>query len=195
MKASNILLDIDFNARLGDFGLARFYDHGADHQTTYVVGTLGYLAPELTRIGKATTSSDVFSFGAFLLEVTCGRRPIDRRKPLEDTILVDRVFSCWNKGDILEAKDQKLGSEFVAEEVELVLQLGLWCSHSEPSARPSMRRVVEYLEKIVQLPDLSQLRLSSNGLTFAKYDHFDDFSANVSNNQSSVVASILSGGR
>ena len=60
------------NGRLGDFGLARLYDHGTDPQTTHVVGTMGYIAPELTRMGRASTLTDVFAFGVFLLEVTCG---------------------------------------------------------------------------------------------------------------------------
>jgi hypothetical protein len=76
VKASNVLLDSEMNGRLGDFGLARLYDHGADAQTTHVVGTMGYLAPELGHTGKATPATDVFAFGAFLLEVTCGRRPV-----------------------------------------------------------------------------------------------------------------------
>lgn len=76
IKASNVLLDSNMNGRLGDFGLARLYDHGTDLQTTHVVGTLGYLAPELTRTGKASPFSDVFAFGIFLLEVTCGQRPL-----------------------------------------------------------------------------------------------------------------------
>ncbi|KAI9112287.1 hypothetical protein K1719_016810 [Acacia pycnantha] len=62
IKASNVLLDSELNGRLGDFGLARLYDHGSDPQTTHVVGTLGYLAPEHTRTGRATTRSDVFAF-------------------------------------------------------------------------------------------------------------------------------------
>ncbi|OAY81915.1 L-type lectin-domain containing receptor kinase IV.2 [Ananas comosus] len=69
VKASNVLLDGEMNARLGDFGLARLYDHGIDPQTTHVVGTMGYLAPELARTGRATTATDVFAFGAFVLEV------------------------------------------------------------------------------------------------------------------------------
>ncbi|GMH30070.1 hypothetical protein Nepgr_031913 [Nepenthes gracilis] len=81
IKASNVLLDAEFNGRLGDFGLARLYDHGTDPQTTHIVGTLGYLAPEHTRAGKATRSTDVFAFGAFLLEVVCGRRPVDLKAP------------------------------------------------------------------------------------------------------------------
>ncbi|KAI6668428.1 hypothetical protein NL676_013550, partial [Syzygium grande] len=134
IKASNILLDSELNGRLGDFGLARLYDHGTDPQTTHVVGT-----------ARATTRKDVFAFGAFLLEVAYGRRPIEAREE-EEVILVDWVLSCWDKGDILEARDPNLGVDFAAKEVELVLRLGLLCSHSEPIARPSMRQVVQYLE-------------------------------------------------
>uniref|UniRef100_A0ACD5X948 Uncharacterized protein n=1 Tax=Avena sativa TaxID=4498 RepID=A0ACD5X948_AVESA len=64
IKASNVLLDDKMNGRLGDFGLARLYDHGIDPQTTNVVGTIGYLAPELARSGNATPPTDVFAFGA-----------------------------------------------------------------------------------------------------------------------------------
>ncbi|KAF3447737.1 hypothetical protein FNV43_RR08440 [Rhamnella rubrinervis] len=203
IKASNVLLDCEFNARLGDFGLARLYDHGTDPQTTHVVGTLGYLAPEHTRTGKATTSTDVFAFGAFLLEVACGRRPIEPRRA-EDVILVDQVYSCWKEGDILAAKDLKLGTNFVAEEVELVMKLGLICSNSEPGARPSMRQVVQYLEGDIPLPNLTLLGQSSCGFTFASPEGFDDFAMSYpysmdkafSYASASVTeSSLLSGGR
>ncbi|BFG36260.1 hypothetical protein CerSpe_225340 [Prunus speciosa] len=203
VKASNVLLDSELNARLGDFGLARLYDHGTDPQTTHIVGTLGYLAPEHTRTGRATTSTDVFAFGAFLLEVACGRRPIEAQGPDQDLILVDWVFSFWNRGAILEARDQNLSPEFVAEEVELVLKLGLLCSHSEPTARPSMRQVVQYLEGDIALPELSRLGLSSNGLNFAHHEGFDDFAMSYSSSlgkgfsHSSYApeSAFLSGGR
>nr|DAD36875.1 TPA_asm: hypothetical protein HUJ06_007516 [Nelumbo nucifera] len=65
VKSSNVLLDSEFNGRLGDFGLARLYDHGTDPKTTRVVGTLGYLAPEITKTSKASSSTNVFSFDAF----------------------------------------------------------------------------------------------------------------------------------
>ncbi|KAL4377727.1 hypothetical protein GQ457_02G041870 [Hibiscus cannabinus] len=64
IKASNVLLDDELHARLGDFGLARLYEHGSNPRTTRVVGTMGYLAPELPKTGKVTTSSDVYAFGA-----------------------------------------------------------------------------------------------------------------------------------
>nr|POF24689.1 putative l-type lectin-domain containing receptor kinase i.4 [Quercus suber] len=152
---------------LGDFGLARLYDHGTDPQTTHVVGTLGYIAPEHTRSRKATTSTDVYAFGAFMLEVTCGRRPIQANGPSEDSILVDWVFSHLSRGEIMEARDPNYGTDYVAEEIELVLKLGLMCSYSEVAARPSMRQVVQYLEGDVPFPDLSSLGLCSTGLTFA----------------------------
>ncbi|KAL6138759.1 hypothetical protein ACLB2K_064038 [Fragaria x ananassa] len=202
VKASNVLLDGELNGRLGDFGLARLYDHGTDPQTTHIVGTLGYLAPEHTRTGRATTSTDVFAFGAFLLEVACGKRPIEIQGT-EDVILVDWVFSCWSRSNILEARDQSFGTDFVAEEVELVLKLGLLCSHSEPAARPSMRQVIQYLAGDVTLPVVSLLGLSSSGLTFAHHEGFDDYAMSYQSSlgkgfsRSSYVAesALLSGGR
>jgi len=193
IKASNVLLDSELNARLGDFGLSRLYDHGADPQTTHLVGTVGYLAPEHIRTGKATKFSDVFSFGAFLLEVVCGRRPIGRVGESESLILVDYVFECWQRGEILEAKDVYLGTSYVSEEVELVLKLGLLCSHSEPLARPSMRQVVQYLERDIPFPDLSSLSLSSSGLTFGHQELVED--KTVPYTSVSIAESVLSGGR
>jgi len=203
VKASNVLLDGELNARLGDFGLARLHDHGTDPQTTHVVGTLGYLAPEHSRSGKATPGTDVFAFGAFLLEVACGRRPIEPRRTADDDLLLDWVFSHWNRGEILEARDQCLGTDYVAEEVELVLKLGLLCSHSEPSARPSMRQVVQFLEGDFPLPELTSLGLCSSGLTFAhKGGGFSDFAMSYPSSgdrpftQTSFAAeSLLPGGR
>ncbi|KAF7845465.1 L-type lectin-domain containing receptor kinase IV.1-like [Senna tora] len=203
IKASNILLDSELNGRIGDFGLARLYDHGSDPETTRVVGTLGYLAPEQTRTGRATTMSDVFAFGAFMLEVVCGRRPIQQEEGINDVILVDWVYGCFTRGEIVAAKDEnlELGIEYKEEEVELVLKLGLLCSNSEPSRRPSMRQVVQYLKLDLPLPDLSPLCLSSSGLTFGHpHHHFPDSamsfpSMNWSVSQYSDAESFLSGGR
>ncbi|XP_045794333.1 L-type lectin-domain containing receptor kinase IV.1-like [Trifolium pratense] len=195
IKASNVMLDSEFNARLGDFGLSRLYDHGADPDTTHVAGTVGYLAPEHTRTGKATKFSDVYAFGAFLLEVVCGRRPIDRVGKYESVILVDFVFECWKRGEILEAKDVNLGSDYVSDEVKLVLKLGLLCSHSEPLARPSMRQVMQYLERDIPLPDLSLLSLSSFGLTFGYQEQEVVKDKTMSHISVSVTESLLSGGR
>ncbi|KAI9196403.1 hypothetical protein LWI28_023622 [Acer negundo] len=151
IKAGNILLDADLNGKLGDFGLARLYDHDSIPQTTNLVGTVGYLAPELVRTGRATTSTDVYAFGAFMLEVACGRRPIELGK----VDLVDCVIDCWSKGAIVDARDPRLEGLYVEEQLELVLKLGVFCSHPNPAARPSMRYVMQYLDGDAKFPDIS----------------------------------------
>ncbi|CAL5388690.1 unnamed protein product [Camellia sinensis] len=153
VKASNILLDVDLNGRLGDFGLARLYDHGKNPETTNVVGTLGYLAPEFSRTGQATTSTDVYSFGVFMLEVACGRKPIEIQRLPEEMVLIDWVIENWKQGTILEASDPRLRGEYLKEEMELVLKLGLFCSHPNVAVRPSMRQVVQYLDGDALFPN------------------------------------------
>ncbi|XP_064981166.1 L-type lectin-domain containing receptor kinase SIT2-like isoform X2 [Musa acuminata AAA Group] len=175
IKASNVLLDNELNGRLGDFGLARLYDHGTDPHTTHIVGTMGYLSPELVRTGKATTVTDVFAFGVFLLEVACGRRPVDSVAYGEELILLDWVVENWRKGSILATRDRRLGNEYVMEEVELVLKLGLLCSHPLPTGRPSMRQVVEYLEGEAALPELSPTYLGFSVLALLHNEGFDDY--------------------
>ncbi|XP_039144891.1 L-type lectin-domain containing receptor kinase IV.2-like [Dioscorea cayenensis subsp. rotundata] len=145
IKASNVLLDSEMNGRFGDFGLARLYEHGDHPHTTHVVGTVGYMAPEISRTGKATASSDVFSFGALLLEVACGRRPIEMSYPPREMILLDWVKECYLKGKTHEVVDGKLGDEFNQEEMEMVVKLGIVCCSSRPETRPSMRQVTKYL--------------------------------------------------
>lgn len=152
VKASNVLLDEELNGRLSDFGLARLYEHGANPNTTRVVGTLGYLAPELPRTGKATENSDVYAFGALLLEVVCGRRPIEPKALPEELVLVDLVWEKFREGRALDVIDPKLNGEYNESEVMMVIKLGLMCSHNAPIARPSMRQVVRYLDEEVGIP-------------------------------------------
>ncbi|XP_019459040.1 PREDICTED: L-type lectin-domain containing receptor kinase S.4-like isoform X2 [Lupinus angustifolius] len=152
VKASNVLLDSELNGRLGDFGLARLYEHGANPSTTRVVGTLGYLAPELPRTGRATTGSDVYAFGALLLEVACGRRPIELKALPEELVLVDWIWDRYKEGRIFDVIDPKLNGNFDENEVLLVLKLGMICSNDDPNVRPSMRQVVRYLDGEVELP-------------------------------------------
>ncbi|KAM0822010.1 hypothetical protein ACQ4PT_071790 [Festuca glaucescens] len=157
VKASNVLLGADMSARLGDFGLARLYEHGADPATTRVVGTLGYMAPELTVTGKATTASDVFAFGGLLLEAASGRRPIN---PVTGVNLVRWVRDHGVKGDLVRAVDDRLDGWYDKEEARLVLWLGLACSQWQPQARPSMRQVCQYLDGEEEMQDDAVLLLS-----------------------------------
>ena len=72
VKSSNVMLDADFNSKLGDFGLSRLVDNGKVSQTTILAGTLGYMAPECLMKGNASKESDVYSFGVVALEIFYG---------------------------------------------------------------------------------------------------------------------------
>ncbi|KAJ0096442.1 hypothetical protein Patl1_29341 [Pistacia atlantica] len=152
LKASNIMLDSNFNARLGDFGLARALDN---EKTSYaelegVPGTMGYIAPECFHTGKATRESDVYGFGAVVLEVVCGQRPWTQIAGFQ--LLVDWVWLLHRDGRILEAVDQRLANEFVCEEAERLLLLGLACSHPIASERPNTQTILQIISGSVPVP-------------------------------------------
>jgi serine/threonine protein kinase len=197
IKASNVLLDGDMNARLGDFGLAKLYDHGIDPQTTHVVGTMGYLAPELARSGKASPLTNVFAFGIFLLEVACGQRPVQHNRQNDGMLmLVDWVLRKWHKGLLTKVVDSRLQGEFDTHQACLVLKLGLLCSHPIPDARPSMRQVMQYFEGDMNLPEQMPESLSFGMQAFMSSQGFDSYIMS----QGSTIASHgtltdLSGGR
>nr|BAK04076.1 predicted protein [Hordeum vulgare subsp. vulgare] len=170
IKASNVLLDDDMNGRLGDFGLARLHDHGVDAHTTHVAGTWGYIAPELARLGKATKATDVFAFGVFIIEVVCGRKPIGPASTSGDLLaLADWVRGTWQGGSIIDAVDSEL-KDYDTTEVELVLKLGLLCSHSLSRLRPCMRLVMLYLEGGARLVDFQPASLVAGGREDEKVD-------------------------
>ncbi|CAM0877435.1 unnamed protein product [Alopecurus aequalis] len=178
IKAGNVLLDANMNGKLSDFGLARLYDHGGESQTTRVVGTLGYIAPEINKTGKATTSSDVYAFGAFLLEVACGRRPVVfHRSDADDSPpgLVEMVLELWKAGRITEARDPRIDGSVDEDDLELVLKLGLLCSHPDPLRRPNMRQVVQILEGAAPTPEMSPDDIGNSIRLFEYGEAFDEF--------------------
>jgi hypothetical protein len=196
IKASNVLLDAEMNARLGDFGLARLYDHGTDPHTTHVVGTMGYMAPELGHTGKASKASDVFAFGAFMLEVACGRKPVTQDARDNRLVLVDWVLDRWRAGSVTETVDPRLAGDFVEQEASLALKLGLLCSHPMPGARPGMRQVVQYLDGDVPLPELSPTYKGLNMLALLQDQGFDPYIMSFPmTSMSASTMSDLSGGR
>ncbi|XP_004515871.1 L-type lectin-domain containing receptor kinase S.1-like [Cicer arietinum] len=145
IKSGNILLDCEMRGRLGDFGLAKLYQHGQVPNTTRVVGTLGYLAPEIVRVAAPTSASDVYSFGVVLLEVGCGRRPLEMSVVDEEVVLIDWVREWYARGCVVDAADCRIKGEYDVCDMEMVLKLGLACCHPEPNRRPTMKEVVALL--------------------------------------------------
>ncbi|XP_030951428.1 cold-responsive protein kinase 1-like isoform X3 [Quercus lobata] len=152
IKPNNVMLDSDFNAHLGDFGLARILQNDAS-VTTMLAGTTRYLAPEIGFIGKATPESDVYSFGMVVLEVVCGKRSKDI---MAEYGLVDYVWNLYGENELLECVDQMLQGKFDEKQVKRTLIVGLACLNPDSMFRPKMRRVVNILmdpnEPLMNLP-------------------------------------------
>ncbi|GLJ29198.1 hypothetical protein SUGI_0575890 [Cryptomeria japonica] len=154
VKSSNVMLDCDFNAKLGDFGLARMLEHNRLSQTTMAAGTLGYLAPECVITGRTSPESDVYGFGAVAIEIATGRRAVDLRLQEHNMKLVEWVWDLYGQDKILDAADEKLNGEFEKAEMEQLTAIGLWWSHPDPTARPKMTQVVKLLKMEGQMPNL-----------------------------------------
>uniref|UniRef100_A0ACD5WM68 Uncharacterized protein n=1 Tax=Avena sativa TaxID=4498 RepID=A0ACD5WM68_AVESA len=196
IKASNVLLDHEMNGRLGDFGLARLYDHGTDLQTTHVVGTMGYLAPELLRTGKSSPLTDVFAFGTFLLEVTCGQRPVKQHGQDQQIMLVDWVLEHWHSGSLTQTVDRRLQGLYDNDQANMVLKLGLLCLHPLPTSRPTMRQVMQYLDGDMPLPELEPTRLNFNMVSMMRNEGFSSAVMSYPDLTTSIgTFSGLSGGR
>ncbi|BAS78236.1 Os02g0299000 [Oryza sativa Japonica Group] len=179
IKPSNVLLDNDMNGRLGDFGLARLYNRDTELQTTVVAGTFGYMAPELALTGKASPLTDVFAFGAFLLEVTSGRRPVEQDIEGHPLLLTDWVFEHCSNEQILAVIDPRLNGNINISEASLVLKLGLLCSHPMSNVRPTMRQVVQYLNGDMPLPEMSPMHFTFSLSALMQNQGFDSSSKSL----------------
>lgn len=150
VKSCNIMLDADFNAKLGDFGLAEVFDNSKARDTTVPAGTMGYLAPEYAFSGAPTVKTDVYSFGVVVLEVASGRRPVDE----EGVAITDWMWDLWEKGRITEAADPRFSGRFNREQMDRVLMVGLCCVHPDHERRPRMREAARMLKGEAPLPIL-----------------------------------------
>ncbi|XP_040383001.1 probable L-type lectin-domain containing receptor kinase S.5 [Oryza brachyantha] len=160
IKASNVLLDASFRARLGDFGLARVLELDRNSFTDLgVAGTRGYIAPEYSVGHKASRQTDVFAFGVLVLEVVTGRYALlgDPACPL----LSDWVWRMHGRGALLGAVDQSLGTDgFDAGDAMRLLLLGLACSNPNPGDRPTMPEVLQILSRSAPPPEVPQFKPS-----------------------------------
>ncbi|XP_074305189.1 receptor-like cytoplasmic kinase 176 [Silene latifolia] len=150
LKTSNILLDVHYNAKLSDFGLARDGPSGdKSHVSTRVMGTYGYAAPEYVATGHLTAKSDVYSFGVVLLEMLSGRRVLDKNRPSGEQKLVEWAKPCLgNKRKIFRVLDPRIEGQYTVDNALKVANIALKCLSIEPRVRPNINDVVKQLETL-----------------------------------------------
>ncbi|KAG6631012.1 probable LRR receptor-like serine/threonine-protein kinase At1g06840 isoform X2 [Carya illinoinensis] len=158
IKASNILLDSNYTAKVADFGLSRLAPvpdiegTAPAHVSTVVKGTPGYLDPEYFLTHKLTDKSDVYSLGVVFLELLTGMQPISHGKNI-----VREVNVAHQSGMIFSVIDGRMGS-YPSECVVKFLTLALKCCQDETDARPSMAEVVRELDSICLMMPESDIR-------------------------------------
>ncbi|EMS65008.1 Somatic embryogenesis receptor kinase 2 [Triticum urartu] len=138
----------DFEAVVGDFGLAKLMDYKDTHVTTAVRGTIGHIAPEYLSTGKSSEKTDVFGYGIMLLELITGQRAFDLARLANDD---DVMLLDWVKGLLKERRlemlvDPDLQTNYIDVEVESLIQVALLCTQGSPTERPKMSEVVRMLE-------------------------------------------------
>ncbi|KAG9145222.1 hypothetical protein Leryth_008180 [Lithospermum erythrorhizon] len=164
-KASNILLDGNYNAKISDFGLAKQGPSGEKtHVSTRIMGTYGYAAPEYVATGHLYVKSDVYGFGVVLLEMLTGLRALDTRRPSEQLSLVDWLkpqlshkSTRYLKSKTKTIMDVRMEGQYSSKAALVAVQLTLRCLASEPRNRPSMSEVVEVLEQIQTMQRVPQV--------------------------------------
>ncbi|CAL5352200.1 unnamed protein product [Camellia sinensis] len=163
-KASNILLENNFHAKVADFGLAKHAPEGrADFLSTRVMGTFGYVAPEYAMTGHLLVKSDVYSYGVVLLELLTGRKPVDMSQPSGQENLVTWARPILRDKDRLEElADPKLGGKYTKEDFVRVCTIAAACVAPEASQRPTMGEVVQSLKMVQRITEYQDAVLTSS---------------------------------
>lgn len=177
IKAANILLDFNFEAKVADFGLAKLTSDVNTHVSTRVMGTFGYLAPEYASSGKLTEKSDVFSFGVMLLELITGRRPVDTSQSYIEDSLVDwarplltRALEDENFDALV---DRRLENHYNHNEMARMVACCAACVRHSAKRRPRMTQVLRALEGDVSLSDLNEGIKPGHSTVYSSYTSSD----------------------
>ncbi|XP_062208847.1 proline-rich receptor-like protein kinase PERK5 [Phragmites australis] len=187
IKAANILLDENFEAKVADFGLAKLTTDTNTHVSTRVMGTFGYLAPEYASSGKLTDKSDVFSFGVMLLELITGKRPVDPTNYMEDSLvdwarpLLARALS--EDGNFDEVVDPRLENKVDRLELERMAACAAAAVRHSAKRRPKMKQIVRALEGDASLDDLNEGVKPGQSTMFSSSSEYDsgvNYAANIS---------------
>ncbi|KAL2507947.1 receptor-like protein kinase 1 [Forsythia ovata] len=142
--------DESFIAKISDFGIAKLLKPDQSRTTTGIRGTKGYVAPEWFINMLITVKVDVYNFGILLLELICCRRNYEPDVEVEpEMILADFAYDCYNEGTfhLLVANDKKALNN---KRFDKFVKLAIWCIQEDPALRPTMERVVQFMERSVQ---------------------------------------------
>lgn len=150
VKSSDILLDQDFNAKLGDFGVARFCPNiGETVVTTAAAGTFGYIDPHYYATGQVSAKTDIYGFGVVLVETLTGLRAWDIKRVDEQHNLVYWTIPILKRGELDTIIDPHLKTNYPPKAaLESCVALALKCLVYEPKDRPSSEEVLRSLEQI-----------------------------------------------
>ncbi|KAI7744313.1 hypothetical protein M8C21_032729 [Ambrosia artemisiifolia] len=146
IKATNVLLDQNLDAKISDFGMAKLDEEDNTHISTRVAGTYGYMAPEYALRGYLTDKADVYSYGIVLLEIVSGTSNIPDRARENNFVLLDRAKFLKTTGNLMELVDPKLNSEYDIQEMMVVINIAILCTAMSPINRPTMSSVVSMLK-------------------------------------------------